>query len=54
MEMGAKRGKGRVSLGDYTPHEHEELRTIAKHARQRLQLVTPPNRADSRRPRTTA
>jgi hypothetical protein len=41
--MDAKRDERHASQRDYTPHEHEELRAIAVRARQRLQLVTPPN-----------
>jgi hypothetical protein len=57
--MEAKRDEGRASQRDYTPHEHEELRAIAERARQRLlagmarqrlQLVTPPNWANESPP----
>jgi hypothetical protein len=50
--MEARRDEARAFQRDYTPHEHEELRAIAEWARQRLlagtarqrlQLVTPPN-----------
>jgi hypothetical protein len=44
--MEAKRDEGRASQRDYTPHEREELRAVAKGARQQLQLVAAPNQAN--------
>jgi hypothetical protein len=46
-------GERLAAQRDYTPHEHEELRALAKRVRQRLQLVTPPSQANGHHPHTS-
>lgn len=48
--MDARTGERRAPQGDreYTPHEHEELRALAKKTRERLQ---PPNQENGHQPK---
>jgi hypothetical protein len=51
--MDARTGERRASSRDreYTPHEYEELRALAKKTRERLRPATPPNQANGHKPK---